>query len=103
VIRTEEFAGTTTAGLNGLAGGLKVTPVLVHKVWEASAEAGPLAATLYTRTGKLFGFVARRITSAEPPGTREVAVESPLTKASTSTVCMVPFAAEPFPIPMVDQ
>ncbi len=103
VIRMEELAGMETIGVKGAAGALNVTPVVVHSGWEASAVAVPFAVKLYTCTAKAFGLLARTMTSAVLPGTRVVAGLSPATRASTVTVCMVPFAAEPLPIPIVDQ
>jgi hypothetical protein len=40
----EVFAAMVIGGLSGAAGGVKVTPVVVHPLWEVSAEMGPLAA-----------------------------------------------------------
>jgi hypothetical protein len=48
VTKVLEFAARETAGLSGLGGSMKVTPVVVQEGWALSAVAAPLVATLYT-------------------------------------------------------
>jgi hypothetical protein len=98
-----ELAASDMAGLSGLGGLVKATPVVVQEGWALSAVAGPLLATLYTWTEKGLGFVTRSTTSAVPPGIRVDAGVSPGTSASTVTVCIPPASAEPPPEPSAAQ
>src|SRR5688572_27741055 len=101
--RSDELPGMVTVGVIGLEGAEKVTPVVAHPGWEASAVIGPFAANPKTWTAAEFGLVARTMTSAVPPGTSVVVGWSPPVNAVTVTVCMVPDATLPEPVPPAEK
>jgi hypothetical protein len=97
-----ELAGIVT-GRSG-DGTLRVTTgfesVVLHPAWPLSGVMLPPAfkVTAARDTGKLFGFVTLKTTSAEPPGSRtEVGVP---TVAAIVTDFMDPTLADPEPLPV---